>query len=138
MSLLTGRTKNKFAKKPRAIFQDRDMAPVNIDTVDGQFPGPTHKADLKRDYFADDMSPERLRDVIQDLFEIQEALHRYLGPETQEKLKYQMYSFTITLSRLARLMLTCDQNHHSKFSRSPIVRILVSACTHSSRDCRVR
>lgn len=41
--------------------------------------------------------PERLRDIIQDLFEIQEALHRYLGPETQEKLKYQMYSFAISL-----------------------------------------
>lgn len=75
------------------------MAPVNIDIVDGQFPGPTHEYDLKRGYFADDMFPERLRDVIQDLFEIQEALHRYLGPETQEKLKYQMYSFTITLFR---------------------------------------
>lgn len=71
------------------------MAPVNIDTVDGQFHGLTHGYDHKQDYFIDAMCPERLRDIIQDLFEIQEALHRYLGPETQEKLKYQMYSFTI-------------------------------------------
>lgn len=75
------------------------MAPVDIDTVDGQFPGPSHGYDPKEGYLADGMSPERLRDIIQDLFEIQEALHRYLGPETQEKLKYQMYSFTISLLR---------------------------------------
>lgn len=75
------------------------MAPVNIDTVDGQFSRPSHRYDPKQDYFADGMSPERLRDTIQDFFEIQEALHRYLGPETQEKLKYQMYSFTISLLR---------------------------------------
>ena len=73
------------------------MAPVHIDIVDGQFLRPNHEYNPKQDYVADEMSPERLRDVIQDLFEIQEALHKYLGPETQEKLKYQMYFFTITL-----------------------------------------
>lgn len=33
---------------------------------------------------------ERLRDVIQNLFEIQSAVHGYLGPETQQELVRKM------------------------------------------------
>lgn len=66
------------------------------------------------------MSPERLRDIIQDLFEIQEALHRYLGPETQGKLKHQMYGFAISLLRpLRRLMPRCDAEQPQRILSQP-------------------
>lgn len=35
---------------------------------------------------------DRLQDVIQDLFEIQSAVHGYLGPETQQVLVQKVYS----------------------------------------------
>ena len=42
----------------------------------------THKVDK--------IPPDRLQDVIQNLFEIQSAVHGYLGPETQQELVRQM------------------------------------------------
>jgi mediator of RNA polymerase II transcription subunit 10 len=36
---------------------------------------------------------DRLKDVIQNLFEIQSAVHGYLGPETQQELVRKMYYF---------------------------------------------
>lgn len=66
------------------------------------------------------MPPERLRDIIQDLFEIQEALHRYLGPETQGKLKHQMYGFTVSLLRpLWRLTSRCDAEQQQRILSQP-------------------
>ena len=36
-------------------------------------------------------NPDDLKDVIQHLFEIQSAVHGYLGPETQQELVRKMY-----------------------------------------------
>lgn len=36
-------------------------------------------------------STDDLKDVIQHLFEIQSAVHGYLGPETQQELVRKMY-----------------------------------------------
>ena len=35
---------------------------------------------------------DQLKNVIQDLFEIQSAVHGYLGPETQQQLIRKMYT----------------------------------------------
>ncbi|KAA8644721.1 hypothetical protein EYZ11_009727 [Aspergillus tanneri] len=42
-----------------------------------------------------------LKDVIQHLFEIQSAVHGYLGPETQQELVRKIKSLTIGLSTLS-------------------------------------
>ncbi|KAL4896605.1 mediator of RNA polymerase II transcription subunit 10 [Aspergillus ambiguus] len=54
------------------------MAPVTLSTVD---------TDLK--------------DVIQHLFEIQSAVHGYLGPETQQELVRKIKNLTLALSTLS-------------------------------------
>jgi len=54
------------------------MAPVTLDTVD-----------------------DRLKDVIQNLFEIQSAVHGYLGPETQQELIRKISHLTSSLSHLS-------------------------------------
>ncbi|KAF3393902.1 Mediator of RNA polymerase II transcription subunit 10 [Penicillium rolfsii] len=53
------------------------MAPVMLKTVD-----------------------DDIRDVIQHLFEIQSAVHGYLGPETQQELVRKIKNLTLTLSTL--------------------------------------
>lgn len=76
------------------------MAPVTLKTVDGeciQF----SKTITELIQGADD-----LKDVIQHLFEIQSAVHGYLGPETQQELVRKMYVLTqlkpiVPLSRLS-------------------------------------
>ncbi|KAK2780621.1 hypothetical protein FQN53_001096 [Emmonsiellopsis sp. PD_33] len=42
-----------------------------------------------------------LKDVIQHLFEIQSAVHGYLGPETQQELVRKIKSLTLSLSNLS-------------------------------------
>ncbi|EKV08263.1 Mediator of RNA polymerase II transcription subunit 10 [Penicillium digitatum] len=54
------------------------MAPVTLKTVD-----------------------DDLKDVIQHLFEIQSAVHGYLGPETQQELVRKIKNLTIALSTLS-------------------------------------
>lgn len=44
---------------------------------------------------------DRLRDVIQNLFEIQSAVHGYLGPETQQQLVRKIHQLTTSLSTLS-------------------------------------
>ena len=62
------------------------MAPMTPDSVDG--------TSLPLDFRAIRLKPsqEPLRDVIQNLFEIQSSVHGYLGPETQQVLVHKMYS----------------------------------------------
>ncbi|KAJ5654318.1 Mediator complexsubunit Med10 [Penicillium lividum] len=62
------------------------MAPVTLKTVD---------ADLK--------------EAIQHLFEIQSAVHGYLGPETQQELVRKIKNLTITLSTLSSHTQETDQ-----------------------------
>ncbi|MCJ1262321.1 RNA polymerase II mediator complex subunit [Lobaria immixta] len=54
------------------------MAPVQLDSVDDQ-----------------------LKNVIQDLFEIQSAVHGYLGPETQQQLIRKISQLSNSLSSLS-------------------------------------
>ncbi|GLI78063.1 RNA polymerase II mediator complex subunit [Penicillium ochrochloron] len=54
------------------------MAPVMLNTVD-----------------------DDIRDVIQHLFEIQSAVHGYLGPETQQELVRKIKNLTLSLSTLS-------------------------------------
>ncbi|KAJ5246514.1 Mediator complex subunit Med10 [Penicillium chermesinum] len=54
------------------------MAPVMLQTVD-----------------------DDLKDVIQHLFEIQSAVHGYLGPETQQELVRKIKNLTVALSTLS-------------------------------------
>ncbi|KAJ6036618.1 Mediator complex subunit Med10 [Penicillium herquei] len=54
------------------------MAPVTLQTVDNE-----------------------LKDVIQHLFEIQSAVHGYLGPETQQELVRKIKNLTLALSSLS-------------------------------------
>ncbi|OQE25307.1 hypothetical protein PENSTE_c006G01387 [Penicillium steckii] len=54
------------------------MAPVLLNTVD-----------------------DDLKDVIQHLFEIQSAVHGYLGPETQQELVRKIKNLTLTLNTLS-------------------------------------
>ncbi|KAI1913465.1 RNA polymerase II mediator complex subunit [Ophidiomyces ophidiicola] len=42
-----------------------------------------------------------LKDVIQNFFEIQSAVHGYLGPETQQELVKKLKSLTISLQTLS-------------------------------------
>ncbi|KAH8692791.1 mediator of RNA polymerase II transcription subunit 10, partial [Talaromyces proteolyticus] len=55
------------------------MAPVTLSTVDNE-----------------------LKDVIQHLFEIQSAVHGYLGPETQTELVRKIKNLTLALSTLSK------------------------------------
>ncbi|OOF97403.1 hypothetical protein ASPCADRAFT_206235, partial [Aspergillus carbonarius ITEM 5010] len=50
-----------------------------------------------------------LKDVIQHLFEIQSAVHGYLGPETQQELVRKIKNLTIALSTLSTH--TADTHH---------------------------
>ncbi|KAL4975010.1 mediator of RNA polymerase II transcription subunit 10 [Aspergillus desertorum] len=54
------------------------MAPITLSTVDAE-----------------------LKDVIQHLFEIQSAVHGYLGPETQQELVRKIKNLTIALQTLS-------------------------------------
>ncbi|CAF9909150.1 MAG: RNA polymerase II mediator complex subunit [Heterodermia speciosa] len=54
------------------------MAPIPLDTVDN-----------------------RLKDVIQDLFEIQSSVHGYLGPETQQVLVRKVTQLSDSLAALS-------------------------------------
>ncbi|PGH20421.1 hypothetical protein AJ80_03566 [Polytolypa hystricis UAMH7299] len=44
---------------------------------------------------------DELKDVVQQLFEIQSAVHGYLGPETQQELVRKFKSLTLALSTLS-------------------------------------
>ena len=56
------------------------MAPITMDSVDG-------KCSAERYQSSDsDLDTDHLKDVIQDLFEIQSAVYSYIEPETQEVL----------------------------------------------------
>ncbi|MCJ1226900.1 RNA polymerase II mediator complex subunit [Toensbergia leucococca] len=48
-----------------------------------------------------DVVDDRLRDVIQNLFEIQSAVHGYLGPETQQELVRKISQLSNSLSSLS-------------------------------------
>ncbi len=60
------------------------MAPIPFDEVDGMLLPTLIEDEAAKDFL------ERLRDVIQNLFEIQSAVHGYLGPETQQELVRKM------------------------------------------------
>lgn len=62
------------------------MAPVTLKTVDGELRAAGALRARMLILHADD-----LKDVIQHLFEIQSAVHGYLGPETQQELVRKMY-----------------------------------------------
>ncbi|CAD6577094.1 MAG: RNA polymerase II mediator complex subunit [Alectoria sarmentosa] len=49
----------------------------------------------------DNSIDDRLKDVIQNLFEIQSAVHGYLGPETQQQLVRKIHQLTTSLSTLS-------------------------------------
>lgn len=62
------------------------MAPIPDDSVDGRLRVRTHSK------FRLTGRTERLKDVIQNLYEIQSAVHGYLGPETQQQLVRKVYA----------------------------------------------
>ncbi|CAL5867416.1 uncharacterized protein PFLUO_LOCUS1635 [Penicillium psychrofluorescens] len=75
------------------------MAPVTLQTVD-----------------------DDLKDVIQHLFEIQSAVHGYLGPETQQELVRKIKNLTLTLSTLSahtQLPDTAADQHPDLSSADP-------------------
>ena len=77
------------------------MAPIPLSAVDGRsFP-------VTRVLHPLDANGPRadLKDVIQHLFEIQSAVHGYLGPETQQELVRKMY---------VPLALACNVLHQDK------------------------
>lgn len=49
----------------------------------------------------DDSVDDRLKDVIHNLFEIQSAVHGYLGPETQQQLVRKIHQLTTSLATLS-------------------------------------
>ncbi|KAL2826073.1 mediator of RNA polymerase II transcription subunit 10 [Aspergillus cavernicola] len=55
------------------------MAPITLSTIDNE-----------------------IKDIIQHLFEIQSAVHGYLGPETQQELVRKIKNLTTTLSSLSQ------------------------------------
>ncbi|KAL1961286.1 hypothetical protein VTO42DRAFT_14 [Malbranchea cinnamomea] len=55
------------------------MAPITLSTIDNE-----------------------LKEAVQHLFEIQCAVHGYLGPETQQELVRKLKSLTLTLQTLSR------------------------------------
>lgn len=62
------------------------MAPVTLSTVDSEcYPLIVGRKTNKTD---------DLKDIIQQLFEIQSAVHGYLGQETQQELVRKMYAPT--------------------------------------------
>lgn len=63
------------------------MAPIPLDDVDGMFIFEDIECEPAETF------PDRLKDVIQNLFEIQSAVHGYLGSETQQELVRKMYTF---------------------------------------------
>ncbi|KAL6713332.1 RNA polymerase II mediator complex subunit [Lecanora helva] len=48
-----------------------------------------------------DSVDDRLKDVIQDLYEIQSSVHGYLGPETQQELVRKITQLTSSLHHLS-------------------------------------
>ncbi|XRM41959.1 RNA polymerase II mediator complex subunit [Aspergillus tubingensis] len=57
-----------------------------------------------------------LKDVIQHLFEIQSAVHGYLGPETQQELVRKIKNLTLALSTLST---HTSDTHPDAQSQSP-------------------
>ena len=68
------------------------MAPMPDDSVDGMLQ--TCIFQIVRLIYP----PDRIKDVIQNLFEIQTAVHGYLGPETQQQLVRKMYTGPVPFS----------------------------------------
>jgi hypothetical protein len=64
------------------------MAPIILDVVDGR----VHSVSRYKNA-ADGAFIDHLKNVIQDLFEIQSAIHGFLGPETQQHLIRKVYTF---------------------------------------------
>ena len=60
------------------------MAPVTLSTVDSEYPNHIRIS-------ATANKTDDLKDIIQQLFEIQSAVHGYLGQETQQELVRKMY-----------------------------------------------
>lgn len=63
------------------------MAPLTLDAVEGMIC--TKNISIACADMASAL--DRLKDVIQNLFEIQSAVHGYLGPETQQELIRKVY-----------------------------------------------
>lgn len=75
------------------------MAPITLSTVDGTL-------HIRIEVTNSDGGPtDDLKEVIQHLFEIQSAVHGYLGPETQTELVRKMYSFFHLLLITNRLLM---------------------------------
>ncbi|KAF7589451.1 RNA polymerase II mediator complex subunit [Aspergillus hancockii] len=59
-----------------------------------------------------------LKDIIQHLFEIQSAVHGYLGPETQQELVRKIKNLTLSLSALST-HTTDDPNQTTNTNQNP-------------------
>lgn len=69
-------------------FPDSNMAPVTLSKIDGKqlsLPHDSHE-ELRLIRI-----PDELKEAVQHLFEIQSAVHGYLGPETQQELVRKMF-----------------------------------------------
>ncbi|KAL4933683.1 mediator complex subunit NUT2 [Aspergillus undulatus] len=80
------------------------MAPITLSTVDNE-----------------------IKDIIQHLFEIQSAVHGYLGPETQQELVRKIKNLTTSLSTLSLHTRDTPQNTDpSKTTSNPSDPLLSS------------
>ncbi|KAL9101788.1 MAG: hypothetical protein Q9163_002984 [Psora crenata] len=74
------------------------MAPMVEEEVDGIFmiviEGSTSLTETA-------LYTDRLKDVIQDLYEIQSSVHGYLGPQTQQVLVRKIHDLTTSLQQLS-------------------------------------
>jgi mediator of RNA polymerase II transcription subunit 10 len=90
---------NKSISFLTAIYSYSKMAPITLNTVD-----------------------DDLKEVIQHLFEIQSAVHGYLGPETQTELVRKMYPITTSHLHYKPMIDTdaMDAIAKTSLSRSPL------------------
>ncbi|KAI4121553.1 MAG: hypothetical protein LQ338_006298 [Usnochroma carphineum] len=76
------------------------MAPISVDRVDGKY------SSFLQAVEAHEPDVDQIKDVIQDLFQIQAAAHGYAGPQTQQELIRLMYGLSSylvgSLSTLSR------------------------------------
>jgi hypothetical protein len=93
------------------------MAPITLSTVDSQFLRPLTLLLRSMVLWLTLTPTDEIKDIIQHLFEIQSAVHGYLGPETQQELVRKMYlALLIPLPSLFKgvLYLTRETNLQQK------------------------
>lgn len=93
------------------------MAPVTLSTVDSEC------YSLIVGYEAN--KTDDLKDIIQQLFEIQSAVHGYLGHETQQELVRKMYAYPTNLP-------THTHTHtHTNINRKTLTLALSTLSSHT-------